>query len=349
MRMRGGVSASSIPPPDEPAIPAHVVDAAIHWYVVMASGTATGQDHAAFARWRSESATHAAAWSRFEAMGGRLQGGAARLNPATTHAALTKAASASGRRRALKTLAWAGLGGTAFYLAQAQLPWRGQLASVLADVRTGAGERRDLVLEDGTRLGLNTATALDLRFTDSERRIVLREGEILVETGADARGRPLVVESPAGTLLPIGTRFIVRHVAGEADCTPTRLAVLEGAVRIHADGRPDGETALVTAGQQARFTRRSIEAPAPLDEASHGWIAGTFSAEGMRLADLLSDLARYRPGSLHCAPEVADLRITGAWPLDGPDATDRILDTLERRLPVRVRRYTRYWVTVGPR
>ncbi|KGD93556.1 hypothetical protein JL37_13995 [Achromobacter sp. RTa] len=342
------MSASSLPP-DESPIPAHVVDAAIHWYVVLASGTATAQDHAAFACWRSESSAHAAAWSRFEAMGGRLQGGPARLAPAATHAALTKAVSASGRRRALKTLAWGGLGGTAFYLAQAQLPWRGQLASVLADVRTRAGERRDLVLEDGTRLRLNTATAVDLRFSDSERRIVLREGEILVETGADASGRPLVVESPAGTLQPVGTRFIVRHVADETDCAPTQLAVLEGAVRIHADGRPDGETALLTAGQQARFTRRRIEAPVPLDEPSHGWIAGTFSAEGMRLADLLSDLGRYRPGALHCAPEVAELRITGAWPLDGPDATDRILDTLERRLPVRIRRYTRYWVTVGPR
>lgn len=348
------MSATSLRPRDgspaaEPPVPEDVVDAAIQWYVLLASGTATAQDHAAFARWRAESPAHAAAWSRFEVMGGRLRGGAARLAPAATHAALTKAASTSGRRRALKTLAWAGLGGTAFYLAQAQLPWRGQLAGALADLRTGTGERRSLVLEDGTHLQLNTATAVDLRFSGSERRIVLREGEILVATAADALGRPLVVESPAGTLVPLGTRFTVRHVADGADCSPTRLAVIEGAVRIYADGRPDGETALVTAGQQARFTRKRIHAPVPLDEASHSWVDGTFSAEGMRLADLLADLGRYRPGRLRCAPGVADLRITGAWPLDGPDATDRILDALERRLPVRVSRYTRYWVTVGPR
>ncbi len=353
-RAGGGVSAASVRPQAGPAaagpsIPEDVVDAAIQWYVLLASGAATAQDHAALVRWRAESATHAAAWSRFEAMGGRLQGGAARQAPAAAHAALTQAASASGRRRALKTLAWAGLGGTAFYLAQAQLPWRGQLAGALADLRTGTGERRSLVLEDGTHLQLNTATAVDLRFSAGERRIVLREGEILVATAADALGRPLVVESPAGTLVPLGTRFTVRHVADEADCSPTRLAVIEGAVRIYADGRPDGETALVMAGQQARFTRKRIHAPAPLDEAGHSWVDGTFSAEGMRLADLLADLGRYRPGRLRCAPQVADLRITGAWPLDGPDATDRILDALARRLPVRVSRYTRYWVTVGPR
>lgn len=353
-RAGGGVSAASVrpqagPAAAEPSIPEDVVDAAIQWYVLLASGAATAQDHAALVRWRAESATHAAAWSRFEAMGGRLQGGAARQAPAAAHAALTQAASASGRRRALKTLAWAGLGGTAFYLAQTQLPWRGQLAGALADLRTGTGERRSLVLEDGTHLQLNTATAVDLRFSAGERRIVLREGEILVATAADALGRPLVVESPAGTLVPLGTRFTVRHVADEADCSPTRLAVIEGAVRIYADGRPDGETALVMAGQQARFTRKRIHAPAPLDEAGHSWVDGTFSAEGMRLADLLAELGRYRPGRLRCAPQVADLRITGAWPLDGPDATDRILDALARRLPVRVSRYTRYWVTVGPR
>jgi len=353
MRMRGGVSAASLRPQDglpaaAPPIPEDVVDAAIHWYVLLASGTASAQDRAAFARWRAESAAHAAAWSRFEAMGGRLQGGAARLAPAATHAALSKAVSASGRRRALKTLAWAGLGGTAFYFAQAQVSWRGQLAGALADLRTGTGERRRLVLEDGTLLQLNTATAVDVRFSGAERRIVLRAGEILVATAADAQGRPLVVESPAGTLAPLGTRFTVRHAADE-DCSPTRLAVIEGAVRIYADGRTDGETALVTAGRQARFTRKRIDASAPLDEAGQSWIDGTFSAEGMRLADLLAELGRYRPGRLRCAPEVADLRITGAWPLDGPQATDRILDALERRLPVRVSRYTRYWVTVGPR
>ncbi|WP_367305464.1 FecR/PupR family sigma factor regulator [Achromobacter denitrificans] len=68
------MSAASVRPQAGPAaagpsIPEDVVDAAIQWYVLLASGAATAQDHAALVRWRAESATHAAAWSRFEAMG----------------------------------------------------------------------------------------------------------------------------------------------------------------------------------------------------------------------------------------------------------------------------------------
>src|SRR5690606_13701509 len=106
---------------------------------------------------------------------------------------------------------------------------------------------------------------------------------------------------------------------------------------------------LVLAAQQAYFTRDYIAPPGALDEASQAWIDGIFVAEGTRLVDFLAELNRYRHGKLSCTAEVANLQITGAWPLDGPDATERILDSLERRLPVRVKRYTRLWVKVAAR
>ncbi len=48
-------------------------------------------------------------------------------------------------------------------------------------------------------------------------------------------------------------------------------------------------------------------------------------------------------GQLNCAANVADLLISGTYPLDD---SERILDLLEISLPVKVRRFTRYWVTV---
>ncbi|MGL6091515.1 MAG: hypothetical protein ACRC07_15855, partial [Pseudomonas paracarnis] len=51
-------------------------------------------------------------------------------------------------------------------------------------------------------------------------------------------------------------------------------------------------------------------------------------------------------GQLQCDPHVANLLLSGSYPLDD---SERILDLLEISLPVKVRRFTRYWVTVQAR
>ena len=66
----------------------------------------------------------------------------------------------------------------------------------------------------------------------------------------------------------------------------------------------------------------------------------------MRLADFLAELSRYRRGRLNCDAKVADLLISGSYPLND---SERILDMLEVALPVKVQRFTRYWVNVERR
>ena len=331
---------------DAPIAPA-VVAQAIDWYVRMCSGVPSAQDRADFEQWLAARAEHADAWQRLQGIGVRIQGGATRLAPAAARSILTRAAEAvPARRRAFKTLAWAGAGAAALFVAQRQVPWRAELA----DERTGTGERRRLVLSDGTRLALNTATALDIRFDDRLRRIVLHSGEIQVSTARDRAGRPFQVATPEGLLVPVGTRFTVRRDERDAvrAGSATLLAVTEGAVRIHPQDAAGGAV-LVQAGQQARFTRERVQPMGAVDEAAQSWVDGMLTAERMPLAAFVAELDRYRPGRIRCAPEVGGLLVTGVWPLEGDDATDRILASLERQLPVRVSRYTRYWVTVAAR
>ncbi|MGV2834146.1 hypothetical protein ACNPOQ_10385, partial [Pseudomonas shirazensis] len=76
------------------------------------------------------------------------------------------------------------------------------------------------------------------------------------------------------------------------------------------------------------------------------WVDGMLVAAQMRLADFLDELSRYRHGRLSCSEQVANLRISGSYPLDD---SERILQMLEVALPVSVRRFTRYWVTVERR
>ncbi len=65
--------------------------------------------------------------------------------------------------------------------------------------------------------------------------------------------------------------------------------------------------------------------------------------DNVRLADMLDELGRYRRGHLGVDPKVANLRITGSFPLHD---TDLALSALLPTLPVQIERHTQWWVTV---
>jgi len=74
-----------------------------------------------------------------------------------------------------------------------------------------------------------------------------------------------------------------------------------------------------------------------------GWTDGVLSVQQMPLGEFAAELARYRPGLLRCADEVAHLKVSGTYQLAD---TGQILQLLTRSLPVRVEYRTRYWVSI---
>ncbi len=242
--------------------------------------------------------------------------------------------SRNGRRKALGALA-AGLvcGGLAYQSRDSGIWLRAS-----SDFSTPVGQWRNLKLEDGSLLALNTDTAVDVEFDASQRRIVLHRGELYLQSQPDnqAPARPLLVQTPQGRATALGTRYTVRLQDDR-----TRVAVYEGAVRVQTRR---GDAQVVPAGQAARFSETAVDMPlAPASDSALAWTRGLIIAEGQRLADFVAEVGRYRSGWLQCAPEVANLLFTGVFKLDD---TDFILDALEQGLPVRVRRRSRYWVTV---
>ena len=213
-------------------------------------------------------------------------------------------------------------------------------ARVLDEAATG--ERRELTLADGTGVTLNTASALDVRFDAHQRLLVLRAGEIFVATAPDTAAvhRPLRVATHQGLLQALGTRFTVRQDEGR-----TRLAVLEGAVRITSDS--GAAPVVVDAGGQTVFSKDTIEAPTARDPDASAWSRGMLVADRMRLADFSAEVARYRPGLLACDAPVAELRVSGAFPIDD---TDRVLRMLVSTYAVEaVSRLRGHWVTLVAR
>nr|WP_274610294.1 FecR domain-containing protein [Pseudomonas sp. TH32] len=211
----------------------------------------------------------------------------------------------------------------------------------MADYHTATGERRHHTLSDGTQIWLNTRTLLDAQYDAQERRLTLRQGEVDILTASDPARRPLLVYTAEARLQPLGTRFTVRR---EDDGRGTRVAVSSG--RVAASLKAGGEALVVDAHSQAWIssTRVYPAQPASLNETA--WIDGFIVAERMRLADFAQELTRYLPGILRCEPAVADLRLSGSYPLNNPG---QIFAMLEQSLPVKVQQRTRYWVTLTTR
>jgi len=319
-------------------IRADVRDQAIAWFTLSQSGDISETELQHLQRWRQSDSEHERAWQRMTGLPGVLKTRAHLLENPAARSALQHTRYVSGdRRQALKVLVSAGLLGA--------IGWQSKdshwLQSGLADLSTATGERRHHELADGTQLWLNTDSAADIRFSTTERRIVLRYGEVDILTGSDPAQRMMLVQTHDAVLRPLGTRFTVRcDQAGSG----TLLSVSSGRVAASVPGNSAEQ--IVETGYQAYIGADGVSRSQPANPASVAWIDGFIVAERMRLGDFVTQLARYRSGVLRCDPQVADLLLTGSYPLDD---SERIFSLLEDSLPVSIVRRTRYWVTVTAR
>ena len=303
---------------------AAILRQAAEWHAILRDGEATEAERADWRQWLAASELHLAAWRSVEAIGQQFE--PLRQAPAPEQILATlQRADQRLRRRLLTGLAVISAGGLAGGLGWRHAPLRHTILAFGADYQTAVGEQRDLLLTDGTRLWLNTASAVDADYGPALRRLTLLAGEIFIETGADA-ARPLVVDTRHGRLKALGTRFNIL-------LTPdaTRLAVYAGAVSIRSAGLQTSRE--LRAGQQARFNAAGISAVAPADNAREAWTRGLLLAEDTALHELIAELSRYRPGHITLADEIATLKVYGAFPLRD---TDRALNMLGRTLPIEI-------------
>jgi len=312
------------------AVSARTLDAAIEWQLCLDSGTVSAEQQHAFAQWLAAQPEHAQVWQQLNGLDIRLASAAA----APARQALLHSARKNGVRRLAGTaLGLLLAGGLLLGLLAQQRP----LGDYLADERTARGEQRELQLTDRSRVRLNSASAVDIDFSADQRAIRLRSGEILVQT-AHGDTRPFVVLTEHGRLRALGTRFLVRR---EGDST--RLTVLQSAVAAQS---VEGATErIIEAGEQVLMQRRRLGGvlPAPLSAAA--WSHGMLVADNLRLSDLLEALGEYRSGYLGLDPSLAELRISGSFPLHD---SDKALAALPPSLPVRIEQFGKWWTRVVP-
>lgn len=309
---------------------------ASQWYAQLRDLEPDHEHHHHWRRWLEESEENRCAWDcvlqvsqRFQPLRGDTQ------QPAIN--ALLHQPAEVNRRAALKMMAFLGAGSLLSWAAYRYTPLRGTLLVMTADHHSATGEIKRLKLQDGTQIWLNTASAIDVRYSSQRRQIALLSGDVLIETAHDSR--PFFVSSAQGQMQALGTRFGI-----EQHNETTRLTVYEGVVEITA---LNGQTPRrVNAGQQLNFDTQGRGSLLPSQQTDAGWSKGLLQADNMPLGEVIAQLARYRHGYLACQPDVAALRVIGTFPLTD---TDKALAMLTQTFPVRINRRFSWWVTVEKR
>lgn len=311
----------------------NLLDDAAQWLALRHSGKFTLDDQARLDQWLEQSEAHRRIWAQAQLLAHKFG-----MVPAEMGMAVLgrQRIQARNRRALLRVVAALAVLPASVWLGLRFEPW---LQQSLADYRTVTGESREVQLADGSRVRLNTATAISVKFDAKRRLIVLHEGEVLVESAPDPQPmyRPLLVETSQGLMQALGTRFVVR-----TDGRDTRLSVLDGAVKV----LPALLTAspVVQAGEGLEFSRQSMGEVAKISAQVAAWEQGFIYADEMRLSDFLAELSRYRRGVLRCDPEIAELKVSGVFQIKD---TDKVLQLLASTLPIKLQMRTSYWVLVS--
>lgn len=334
-------SATSISGSVERPVSGRLLDEAIEWQILLDSGEASEQDLDNWQRWIDAHPDHQHVWQQLRMLDSELT-----ILPRAPAAPLRKLVIAP--RRSGKKI----VGGLALMLMLASgsfiaLDVHQPLSGLLADYATTTGEQQQVTLPDNTQLVLNSRTSVDIEFTAQQRRIHLRNGEIYIRSGHNAGElRPLIVITRDGSLRALGTAFVVQKQNDN-----TRLDVTESAVMARPANCDLAATAncvhqqQVDAGYGVSLTENSVSAPQLSTSGIDAWRNGLAVIDNRSLAEVATELARYRIGIITVAPEVAQLRVTATLPIM---ESDQALTALADALPVRISRRTGLWLHIEP-
>ena len=221
--------------------------------------------------------------------------------PRVTVANAFASANADARSSRTHVWRWSAAGATAALVAcVAVLLWK----QVDGRYETGRGEQQRVVLDDGTRVTLNTDTRATVALSSGERRVTLVHGEALFEVAKDP-ARPFVVRAGGADVVAVGTVFSVRYTPEVASEAGLEVTLVEGKVAVRdalpaaVDRAASSASRVMTAGDRLRWPRLtgSALAVAQLDrpklEAVTAWQRNETVFDDVSLVDAVAEMNRY--------------------------------------------------------
>lgn len=188
---------------------------------------------------------------------------------------------------------------------------------------TGVGEQRAVVLPDGTRVMLNTATLVRATLGRARRTVQVSHGEALFEVAKDA-SRPFVVQVADADVTATGTTFLVRTTPQGGE-EAFGVTLIEGQVVVRragsaAHGRQD-EQFVMAPGERLRVGFVGVDArdvsgsrlDRPKIENLTAWKRGEVVLDDVPLADAVAEMNRYSnlPVGIVGGESIGALRVSG--------------------------------------
>lgn len=192
---------------------------------------------------------------------------------------------------------------------------------------TRVGEMRDVALQDGSILHLNSGTEAEVRFTDNGRRVRILKGEASFDVAHD-KARPFLVEARSAVIRAVGTAFNVRLRPSLVE-----LTVTQGAVTVRSG---DSESQKVAAGHGAVIQPRRISLTQLGDKLIGqrvAWREQMVELDGETIEQAASEFNRYRTAPILIGDQrVSSLRIGGRFRTSD---SREFLSALQLSLPIR--------------
>lgn len=300
---------------------------AADWFARLNQRRVTADDVKAFSAWRRDP-ENAAAYAGIEALwdtAGNLAG--APNMAALVEDARTRAAGRPRRERLVGVLKPLGAAGAALVVA-AGLGWVWFLQQPVT-YATEVGEQRVVVLDDGSRITLDTASSIRVRYTGERRSVSLTEGQALFDVEGDP-ARPFVVTAGDAEVTALGTRFDVRRLTDGA-----RVVLIEGRVAVRDAATPERTWSLNPGQQVVTSAPQPVVASVSIPVAT-SWTTGRLIFEDTPVAVAVAEVNRYTRNPIEIRDGgVAANRVSGAF--DAADV-DGFVAALTDLYPLEVRR-----------
>jgi len=311
------------PTSHDPAAEAALRERAAEWCVRLSSDAAVERDWLDFEAWLSQSPDHLRAYEAAEAVWGALDAGAP--TPAAGKVVAL-------RPRPRRPAVWIGAVAASLVVVAVALGVMLRIDHPSTETyQTARGERRVVVLADGSRVTLNGGSQITVRLGRRERDVVMAEAEAAFDVAKDP-ARPFVIQAGDRQIRVVGTEFNVLRHAGLV-----RVAVRRGIVEVRpgADGKAAPVARLhASQGLTHREGAAADKIAAADTQAAFAWTQGRMLFRNERLEDVALTLDRYVDKPIVVDPNARNIRVTAMLTIEDGDTMTRRLSEF---LPIEVR------------
>lgn len=306
-----------------------ILEQASHWWELLHSDSVSSQDHREFGEWVARSPERVAAYLQTARLVQAIKSPGLRW-PDTPADVLIRDAKASreavlpfsitrvpppvarGGARRLHGFAW---GAGAALLASIGLALL--IRGAPQEFSTALGEQRSVLLADGSRVTLNTASAIEVNLHDHRRLVRLMKGEALFDVAHDS-ARPFEVVAGNAVIRDLGTQFNV-----DMHSNATTVTVVEGEVAVNS--------------VSLKATDRIVITTAGLEPPQHGinvanavlWTQRQLIFERRPLGEVAEEFNRYNRDRIEIdSAELKGQEVTGVFEAKDPSSFVAFLSSI---------------------